>query len=131
MARPEGFGVLLDVASGADGERAFVPLGAVGEDGFEDAVDEQIGIAADGRGEVGVAGGGEGEVAVVDFGVARLLEGAQHEIAENALLGFTGDFGGELLVHGWGDGDLLRDFDLLRLGAVGGGAGVGRRGDRA
>ena len=101
--RPEGFGVLLDVASDADGKRALVLLGAGGEDAFEDAVDEQVGIAADGRGEVGVAGGGEGKVAVVDFGIARLLERAQHEVADDALLGLAGDFGGELLVHGRGD----------------------------
>ena len=42
----------------------------------------QVGIAADGRGEVGVAGGGQGEVAVVDLRVARLLERAQHEVAD-------------------------------------------------
>ncbi len=81
-------------------------LGAFGEDALEDAMDEEVGKAADGRGEVGVAGGGEGKVAVVDLGVARLFERAQHEIAEDALLGLASDFGGELLIHGGSDGDL-------------------------
>ena len=88
-------------------------------------MDQQVRKAADGRGEVGVAGGGEGKVAVVDLRVARLFERAQHEVAEDALLGLAGDFGGELLVHRGGDGDLLRDLDLAGLGAVRGGARVG------
>ncbi len=96
-------------------------------------MDQEVGKAADGRGEVGVTGGGEGKVAFIDLRVARLFERAQHEVAEDALLGLTGDFGSELLVHGGSDGDCLREFDLAGLGAVGGGARAlrPRRDDRA
>ena len=98
-ARPERFGVLLDVASDADGDGAFMTLGAFGQDAFEDAMDQEVRKAADGRGEVGITGGGESEVAVIDFRVSRLFERAQHEVADDALLGLAGDFGGELLIH--------------------------------
>ena len=124
--------MLLDVAADADGERAFVLLGARGENTFEDAVDEQVRIAADGRGEVGIARSGEGEVAIVNFRIARLLERAQHEVADDALLGLAADFSGELLVHDGSDRRLLRDL-RGSLAACCGARWSGRwpRGDRA
>ena len=62
-------------------------VGAGTQSGAQQAVDDEVGIAADGRGEVGVAGAGEGEVAFVLFAVAGLFERAQHEEAEDAFLG--------------------------------------------
>src|SRR3982751_3295357 len=81
--------------------RAFIGDGSeVGNPlAFEEAVHDQVGIAADGRREVGVRLGGEREVPHVLCAVPRLLERAQHEEAENALLGLAFDFRDQLLVH--------------------------------
>ena len=56
------------------GEKVSVAADAGIEQGLGDAVDDEIGIAADGRGEVRVAGRGEGEVSLVFLAVAGLLE---------------------------------------------------------
>ncbi len=45
-----------------------------------------------------VAGGGQREVADVQVAIARLLERAQHQIAQDALLGLALDLGDELLI---------------------------------
>ena len=99
-------------------------VGAGAEGGAEEAVDDEVGVAADGAGEVGVGGAGEGEVAFVFFAVAGLLERAQHEEGEDAFLRGAGNFGGEALVHLGGYWDALWDVMGLRL------RGHGLRGGR-
>ena len=74
---------------------------------------DQIGIAADGRGEMRVGAGGEREVSFVDLGVPRPLERPQHEVRKNALLWLAGDFLRELLVHARGDVDVFGNLDRL------------------
>ena len=64
----------------------------------QNAVHDQIGIAADGRGEVRVAGGGQREVARVYIAIARLLERAQHQVAQDALLRLAFDLRDQLLI---------------------------------
>src|ERR1700690_38486 len=73
-------------------------------------MDDQVGIAADGRSEVGIAGSGKGEVALVDLGVARLPQRAQHEVAEDALFGRAFDFSSEFLIHARRDGNVFGGF---------------------
>ncbi len=74
---------------------------------FQDAMHDEVGIAADGRREMGVFLDGESEVPQCVGGVARLLERAQHQVGKDALFGFSGDFFGEPLVV------LREDIDLL------------------
>ncbi len=97
-------------------------VGAGVEQVAQQAVDDEVREAADGRGEVGVAGAGEGEVADVLVAVAGLLERAQHEVGEDALLGMAADLRGQALVHLRGDGDGLGD--LVGLGLAVGSADV-------
>src|SRR5258708_10255255 len=56
--------------------------------------------------------------------MAGLLEGAEHEGAEDSFFGSARNFFGELLVHAGSDFDFLRDFDLAgsASGAVRGSA---------
>src|SRR5271167_2131425 len=70
---------------------------------FQNAMDDEVGIAANGRSEVGVLIEAEGEVAERVGGVTRLLQGAKHQVGEDALFGFAGDFGDEALVVLWRD----------------------------
>ena len=99
---------------GRAGRQAFA-LGAQVEQGpLQQPVDDQVGVAADGRGEVGVVGGGEGEVAEVFFGVAGLLERAQHQVAEDALFRPPGDFHRQALIVARGNLQPLGDFHLAR-----------------
>ena len=84
-----------------------------------DAVDDEVGIAADGRSEVGISGRGEGEVAFVDLGVARLRERTQHEVAQDALLGLAFNARGQLLIHARRDGDVLWHLVLAGIAAAG------------
>ena len=88
------------------------------EKSFGDAVHDEVGIAADGRGEVGVSGRGEGEVAFVDLGVAGLRERAQHEVAEDAFFRLALDARGEFLIHARRDGDVFRHFVLAGIAAL-------------
>src|SRR5271154_3597813 len=90
-------------------------VGSLGQQRFNDAVNDEVGIAANGRGEVSVAGRGEGNVAFVLLAVAGRLKRAQHQVGEDALFGFTGNFGGKPLVHLRSDGDLLGDLMVARL----------------
>ena len=69
------------------GERGGLPS----NEALQDAVHDQVGIAADGRGEVGVARRGQREVALVLLAVSGLLERAQHQVAEDALFGLALD----------------------------------------
>ena len=61
-------------------------------------------------------------MAQVDLGVAGLLEGAEHEVAQDALLGLSLDAGGEFLIHAGGDGDVFGD--LVGAGIAAGALGV-------
>src|SRR5213594_2283545 len=76
------------------------------EHAVENAVDDQVRVAADGRGEVRVVRRGEGEVPEVFLRIARLLERAKHEVREDALLGLSGDALGEALVVAGSDLEL-------------------------
>ncbi len=98
--------------------RSPVGGGTGGEQSAQEAVDDEVREAADGRGEVGVAGACESEVADVLFAVARLLERPQHEVGEDALFGRADDPRGEALVHLRGNGDVLGHLVSLSL-AVG------------
>src|ERR1035437_2081550 len=87
-----------------------------GEDGAQQAVHHQVRIAADGRGEVRIGFGGQGEVADVFRAVARLPQGAQHQVAENPLLGLAFDFGHQPLVVARGDAEgRIRHHDFAAL----------------
>ena len=85
---------------------------------------DQVWISADGTGEVRVRRRGQREVAQVLFGIARLLQAAQHQEAEDSLFRLARDFLGELLVHARRDVYLFRDLDLADAlaGAVSGAA---------
>ena len=86
---------------------------------------DQVGIPPDRRSEVRVAARGQREVAEVFFGVARLLERAQHQVAQDAFFRLACDFGGQLLVHARGDVNVLGNFDGAPLLAhTAGGAAV-------
>ena len=85
-----------------------------GQHGAQQPVNHQVGIAADGRGEVRVRLGRQREVAGVVRAVARLLERAQHQVTEDALLGLAFDLGHQPLVVARGDGNArVRHHDLL------------------
>ena len=62
------------------------------------AMHDQIGIAANGRREVRVAGRGQREVALIAIAVAGLFERSQHQVAQDALLGFAFDLRDQLLI---------------------------------
>ena len=57
----------------------------------------------------------QGEVAKILFRVARLLERAQHQVAQDALFWFARNLGGQLLVHARRDVDFLGNLDRARL----------------
>ncbi len=78
----------------------------------------EVGITSDRRREVRISGRGEREVALVHLGVAGLREGAQHEVAEDALFRLAFDARGEFLVHARGDGDVLWHFVLAGIAAL-------------
>ena len=91
------------------------PRHAFAEQRFGNAVDDEVGIAADGRGEVRVGGRGQGEVAFVDLRVARLPQRAQHQVAEDALFRLAFDARGQLLIHARRDGNVFGDFVHARI----------------
>ena len=99
-------------------QRCALAAHAAREQRLGDAMDDEVGIAADGRSEVGVAGSGQGKVAFVDLGVARLLERAQHQVAENPLFRLAFDSGGQLLIHARRDGNVFSHF--VRAGVAAG-----------
>src|ERR1019366_750133 len=61
---------------------------------------------------------GQREVALVDLGVARLLEGTQHQVGQNALFRFARNLLRELLVHARRDVDLFGDLDDVRIASA-------------
>src|ERR1035437_8957316 len=91
-----------------------------GEDGAQQAVHHQVRIAPYGRSEMRISFGGQGEVADIFRAVAGLPQGAQHQVAENPLLGLAFDFGDQPLVVTRGDAQPgIRHHDLAaRLAAV-------------
>ena len=82
------------------------------------AVHDQVGIAADGRGEVRVRGRGQRKMALVDLGVAGLPKRAQHQVAQNPLLGLALDARGQLLIHARRDGNIFRHLVHARIAAA-------------
>jgi len=58
--------------------------------GKEGAVDEKIGVATNGRGEVGVVGFGQAEVAETFWGVDSAFERAEEADFEGVAVGSTG-----------------------------------------
>src|ERR1700692_2582525 len=89
-----------------------------GKDLLGDAVHNKVRIAPDRRSEVGVAGRGQGEMALVVFAVARLAQGTEHEVGQDALLRLAGDLESKLLIHARGDGYIFCDLVLARLVTV-------------
>ena len=87
---------------------------------FQNAVDDEVGIAADGRGEMRVGWRRQREVAAIFLGVARLLQRAQHQVRQNAFLRLAGDFLGKLLIHARRDVNFFGNFDVsgVLAGAV-------------
>jgi hypothetical protein len=82
---------------------------------LEQPVDHQVGVAADGRGEVQVVRRGQAEVADVLGRVDGLHHRAQEQVVERALLGAAGDLleqGVEALA-----GDLLAGLEREAVGA--------------
>src|SRR5437867_8507481 len=80
------------------------------ESPLENAMDDQIRITADGRGEVSVFVEAEGEVAERLGGIAGLLERAEHEVGNDALLGLSGELSQQALIV------LRRDANFGRAG---------------
>jgi hypothetical protein len=76
---------------------------------------DQVGIAADRRGEVRVTGSCQREVAHVLFRVAGLLERTQHQITEDAFFRLARDLGRQLLIHAGRYVDILGNFNRARL----------------
>jgi len=108
----------------------------IGERPFQDAVNDQVGIAADGRSEVSVLVEAEREVAEGFGGVAGLLERAKHQVREDALFGFAGEFLDEALIMLRSEIDVGggKDGAHLSLAAVAarvGASGFGGRGNFA
>src|SRR5215831_186232 len=98
---------------------------------FEDAMNDEVGIAANGRSEVCVLVEAESEVAERIGGVASLFERAKHEVGNDAFFRPPGEFLDQALVVSWRDVDIgARKRDaLLALAAVAAGfraAGLGR-----
>src|SRR5215469_15559791 len=97
---------------------------------FEDAMNDEVGIAANGRSEVRVLVEAESEVAERIGGVASLFERAKHEVGNDAFFRPPGEFLDQALVVSWRDVDIgARKGDaLLALAAVAAGfraAGLG------
>ena len=65
---------------------------------LQNAMHDEIRVTADGRREMRVGGRGEREVAEVFLRISRLLERAQHQVGENALLGLARQPLGQTLV---------------------------------
>src|SRR5467141_495827 len=75
---------------------------------FQDAVDDEVGIAADRRREMRVLVKREREMAERIGRVSRLLERPQHQIGYDAFFGLAGDFFGQPLVVLRANGDVER-----------------------
>ena len=79
---------------GQDGQLVEVALGLLARDhGGELAVDLEVGIAADRRGEVAVVLARQGVMAFGLGGVVRLLEAPQEAVMDGVRLGLVGGLG--------------------------------------
>src|SRR5690348_9801370 len=85
------------------------------EDRFQNAVNNQIWVTANGRSKVRVRGRCQRKVAFVFFRVARLFQRAQHQVGKNALLRLTRDLLRKLLVHARRDVYLFGNLVLPRI----------------
>ena len=65
---------------------------------FQRAMNDQVRVAANGRGEMRVLLRGEREMAEQIGGIARLLERTQHQVGKDSLLGLAGNLFGESLI---------------------------------
>src|SRR5271170_1210873 len=108
-------GATVESRRDPDWNLAIMNLRAFPQYVLQDAMHDQVGIAADWRREVRVTGCGQREVAQVFFRVARLLKRPQHQVAQDALLRFAGDLGGQLLVHTWSDVHVFWYFNRAHL----------------
>src|SRR5450631_3028935 len=61
-------------------------------------MDDQVGIAANRRGEMSVFVEAEREMAQRFGGVTGLFKGTKHQVGDDAFLGLAGDFANEALV---------------------------------
>src|SRR5437588_2629230 len=78
------------------------------QNAFQYSMDDQVGITAYRRREVRVARRSQSEMPFIHLRVAGLLQGAQHEEAENAFFRFSRDLLRQFLVHARGDVHFLR-----------------------
>src|SRR5271170_3336970 len=108
-------GATVESRRDPDWNLAIMNLRAFPQYVLQDAMHDQVGIAADWRREVRVTGCGQREVAQVFFRVARLLKRPQHQVAEDALLRFAGDLGRQLLVHAGSDMHIFWYFNVTCL----------------
>ncbi len=96
-------------------------------------MNDQVGIAANGRSEMRVLVKAKSEVAERFGGVAGLLEGTQHQIGKDAFFGLAGKFFDQPLImlrrdgdFRAGEGDALLAFAALAVGiGASGVAGAG------
>src|SRR6266436_10422886 len=65
---------------------------------FQDSVDDEVGIASDGRSEMRVFVKAQREMAERFGGIASLLERTEHQVGDDALFGFAYDLSNEPLV---------------------------------
>src|SRR5690349_12941096 len=73
---------------------------------------DQIRIPSNRGSEVRVRRSGQRKVSFILLRVARLLQRAQHQVRQNALLRLPRDLLRQLLVHARGDVDVLRNLVL-------------------
>src|SRR5581483_5705657 len=85
---------------------------------FQNAVNNQIRVAANGRGKVRVGRRCQREMPFVLFRVARLLERAQHQVRKNALFRLARNLLCELLVHARRDVYLFGNLMLARIASA-------------
>jgi hypothetical protein len=97
---------------------------------FQDAMNDEVRITADGRSEVSVLIEAESEMAEGLGGVASLLEGTKHEVGDDALLGLAGQLLQQALIVFRGDVDVGagKSDALLALAAVAPSFGTARLG---
>src|ERR1035441_6438988 len=113
--RPRRRGLAVSDLSRADSDAVFSVFGGIAQHVFQDTVNDEVGIAPDGRSEMRINRSGQREVALVDLGVARLLQGAQHQVRQDALFRFARNLLRQLLIHARGNVHFLGDLDDVRI----------------
>src|SRR5579884_178912 len=78
----------------------------VSQQAFQKPVYNQIGIASDRRSEMSIRSRSKRKMTQILLAIPRLFERSQHQITEDALLGFSCDASNQLLVMPGGDGDI-------------------------